>query len=122
MTCEVRNCYNQTNETVTCAKSPMRNEPCTCRRIRSFLRRNDIGIDNVQMQCNQQSCNVSCDDGFIGDNVMYLCNDTSNCCTPIGDQEIVCKRGLLILKIMCIIAMYITIALNFWISYLHIKV
>ena len=85
----------QIDETVTCPKSNTQNELCTCRRIRRCL----DDTDNVQMQCNQQSCNVSCDDGFIGDNVTYLCNDNSNCCTPIGDQEITCGKGLCVLMI-----------------------
>ena len=101
-TCEVTNCHDQT---VTCAKSRIQNEPCACRRIRGYLNRDDIdiNINNIQMQCRQELCTVSCDDGFIGDDVMYLCNDSSNCCTPTGDKEILCERGLLTLKIMCII-------------------
>ena len=101
MTCGVRNrCEFRTNETVTCArrsKSCARiSESCACRRIRRYLW--DIkskSINDVQIQCSQQLCTVSCDEGFIGDNVTYMCND---CCTPTS-VEIKCERGLFVLNI-----------------------
>ena len=97
--CEVNNCYELVaNETVTCTEIGMLCEPCVCRRTRRYLRMMDI--DNVQMQCKQQLCNASCDEGFVGDNVIYLCNDSHNYCTPTSDQEIICERGLVVLKIM----------------------
>ena len=91
---------DQTNGTVICAESNMSRESRTCRRIiRRYLRMMDI--DNVQIQCNQGLCTVSCDEGCVGDNVTYLCNDSCNC-TPTGDQEIMCTRGLFVLKIMIV--------------------
>jgi len=58
--------------------------------------------------CNQQylsQCTVSCNEGFVGDNVTYLCNvtDDPNIITwmPIGSAiECERKRGLLTLDIM----------------------
>ena len=57
--------------------------------------------DDVQVQCcsqpsNQSNCTVSCNEGFTGDNVTYLCNTTDNNCVPVGGQEIMCERGLFI--------------------------
>ena len=47
----------------------------------------------------QSQCNLSCDEGFTGDNVTYLCNVTSNVTMvewiPIGRIDVMCKRGLL---------------------------
>ena len=105
--CEISSCYELgDNETVICAEDRMLCEPCACRRIRRYLTMGDI--DNVQiMQCSQELCNVSCGDGFIEDNVMYLCN--RNCCTPVGDQEITCERGLLIITNLLLVSMYIII-------------
>ena len=92
MTC-INNCRDQT---VTCAKSKVEIEPHACQRIRKYLNMSDIDINSVQMQCNRQSCNVSCDEGFGGDDVMYLWNDSHNCCTPTGGQEITCEKGLIL--------------------------
>ena len=45
----------------------------------------------------QSQCTVSCDEGFTGDNVTYLCNLTSDPTmvdwVPIAD--VMCERGLL---------------------------
>ena len=47
----------------------------------------------------QSQCTVSCDEGFTGGDVTYLCNVTSNPTmvewVPIGGMNISCKRGLL---------------------------
>ena len=47
----------------------------------------------------QSQCTVSCDEGFTGDNVTYLCNVTSDPTmvdwVPIGGMNISCDRGLL---------------------------
>ena len=58
----------------------------------------NITIDDIQMQCSPQLCTVSCDEGFIGDNVTYVCNDNPDCCTPTS-VEIKCERGWFVLNI-----------------------
>jgi len=46
----------------------------------------------------QSQCTLSCDEGFTGDNVTYLCNVTSDSTmidwVPIGGMNISCERGL----------------------------
>ena len=46
----------------------------------------------------QSQCTVSCDEGFTGDNVTYLCNVTSDPTmvdwVPIGGVDVMCERGL----------------------------
>ena len=73
--------------------------PSECIPIRRYLMTRDR--DDVQVQCckqpsNQSNCTVSCNEGFTGDNVIYLCNTTDNNCIPVGGQEIMCERGLFI--------------------------
>ena len=47
----------------------------------------------------QSQCTVSCDEGFTGDKVTYLCNVTSDPTmvdwVPIGGVDVMCERGLL---------------------------
>ena len=47
----------------------------------------------------QSQCTVSCDEGFTGDDVTYLCNVTSDPTmvdwVPIDGTDISCERGLL---------------------------
>ena len=47
----------------------------------------------------QSQCTVSCDEGFIGDDVTYLCNVTSDPTmvdwVSIGAVDAMCERGLL---------------------------
>ena len=47
----------------------------------------------------QSKCNVSCDEGFTGDDVTYLCDLTSDSkmvyWVPIGGDHVMCERGLL---------------------------
>ena len=47
----------------------------------------------------QSQCTVSCDEGFTGDDVTYLCNVTSDPTmvdwVPIGGVDLMCERGLL---------------------------
>ena len=47
----------------------------------------------------QSQCTVSCDEGFTGDDVTYLCNLTSGPTmvdwVPIGGVNVMCKKGLL---------------------------
>ena len=46
----------------------------------------------------QSQCTISCDEGFTGDNVTYLCNVTSDPTmvdwVPIGGVNVMCERGL----------------------------
>ena len=79
------------NETVTCADMNVRFEPCACRWIRRYLESRDT--DGVKIQCSQEACNVSCDEGFIGNNAIYMCSGPCNC-TASGGLEIMCNRGL----------------------------
>ena len=50
----------------------------------------------------QSQCTVSCDEGFTGDDVTYLCNVTSDPTlvdwVPVGDHgvDVMCDRGLLL--------------------------
>ena len=55
----------------------------------------------ISSQCNytyQSQCNVSCDEGFTGDDVTYLCNVTSDPTmlewVPMGGIDLMCERGL----------------------------
>ena len=47
----------------------------------------------------QSQCTVSCDEGFTGDDVTYLCNVTSDPTmvdwVPIGGVDVMCERGAL---------------------------
>ena len=47
----------------------------------------------------QTQCTASCDEGFTGDDVTYLCNVTSDPTmvnwVPIGGEHVMCERGLL---------------------------
>ena len=56
----------------------------------------------VILSCEQQyqsQCTVSCDEGFTGDDVTYLCNVTSDPTmvdwVPVGGVYVMCERGLL---------------------------
>ena len=46
----------------------------------------------------QSRCTVTCDEGFTGDDVTYLCNATSDPTmvdwVPIGGVDVMCPRGL----------------------------
>ena len=58
----------------------------------------------------QSQCTVSCDEGFTGDDVTYLCNVTSDPTmvdwVPIGGVDVMCERGLLSLYVCSYIATY----------------
>ena len=47
----------------------------------------------------QSQCTVSCDEGFTGDDVTYLCNVTSDPTmvdwVQIGGEDVMCERGWL---------------------------
>ena len=49
----------------------------------------------------QSNCTVSCKEGFIGDDVTYSCNVTSDPTivdwVPIGGADVMCERGLLVI-------------------------
>jgi len=46
----------------------------------------------------QSQCTVSCDEGFTGDDVTYLCNVTNDPTmvdwVPIGGLDVMCERGM----------------------------
>ena len=48
----------------------------------------------------KSQCTVSCDEGFTGDDITYLCNVTSDPTmvdwVPIGGVYVMCERGLLL--------------------------
>ena len=70
-----------------------------CRPIRRYLRgqRGNVQIQRCcRQQSNQSFCNVSCNEGFSGVNVTYLCNITADDCAPVNGQEIMCERGLFV--------------------------
>ena len=65
----------------------------------------DLGANALPSRlCNlkfQSQCNVSCDEGFIGIDVTYLCNTTNDSTTivdwmPIGGVDVMCEKGLFI--------------------------
>ena len=71
----------------------------------------DILVDDVRFiqspSCSlayQSQCTVSCDEGFTGDDVTYLCNVTSDPTmvdwVPIGGVDVMCERGLSSLTII----------------------
>ena len=47
----------------------------------------------------QSQCTLSCDEGFTGNDVTYMCNVTSDPAmidwVPIGGVDVMCERGLL---------------------------
>ena len=54
----------------------------------------------------QSQCTVSCDEGFTGDDVTYLCNITSDPTmvdwVPVGGVGVICERGLLFtIAVLC---------------------
>ena len=60
------------------------------------------GVTVISSSCElqyQSQCNVSCDEGFTGDDVTYLCNVTSDPTmvewVPIDGVDVMCERGLL---------------------------
>ena len=59
---------------------------------------NAIIVPSCRLQY-QSQCTVSCDEGFTGDNVTYLCNVTSDPTmvdwVPVGGVGVICERGLL---------------------------
>ena len=55
----------------------------------------------------QSQCTVSCDEGFTGDGVTYLCNVISDSTmvdwVPIGGVDVMCEKGLLFtIVVLCI--------------------
>ena len=60
-----------------------------------------VADDIITSSCDmtyQSQCTVSCDEGFTGDDVTYLCNVTSDPTmvdwVPIGGVDVTCERGL----------------------------
>ena len=74
--------------------------PLNCTRSPDILVNGVIVIRSLSCRRQYQSqCNVSCDEGFTGNNVTYLCNVTSNSTmvdwVPRGGVDVMCERGLL---------------------------
>ena len=71
-------------------------EPLRCSDVTMVV--NNIMSSSCDMTY-QSQCTVSCDEGFTGDNVTYLCNVTSDLTmvewVPIDGVNVMCKRGLL---------------------------
>ena len=74
--------------------------PLNCANIIEVLE--DGMQSSSSSSCGQQyqsQCTISCDDGFTGDDVTYLCNVTSDPTmvdwVPIGGVDVMCERGLL---------------------------
>ena len=48
----------------------------------------------------QSQCTASCAEGFVGEDVTYLCDVTSNLTmvhwVPMGGKHVMCERGLLV--------------------------
>ena len=75
--------------------------PLNCSDLNVVLGHNDAIV--VPPSCDltyQSQCTVSCDEGFTGDDVTYLCNVTNDPTmvdwVPIGGVDVMCERGLLI--------------------------
>ena len=75
-------------------------EPLTC--SANITRTLPVGETVVIPSCDstyQSQCSISCDEGFTGDNVTYLCNVTSDPTmvewVPLGGADVICDRGLL---------------------------
>ena len=76
--------------------------PLNCIGNRSTGEVMDGVIIELSPSCDRQyqsQCTVSCDEGYTGDDVTYLCNVTSDPTmvewVPIGGTDISCERGLL---------------------------
>ena len=71
--------------------------PLNCTDLNEVLGYNDT-ILSCALQY-QSQCTVSCDEGFTGNDVTYLCNVTSDPTmvdwVPIGEVDVMCERGLL---------------------------
>ena len=69
---------------------------CTSR-IRAL--RNDVIQPSTCVLQYKSQCTVSCDEGFTGDDITYLCNVTSDPTmvdwVSIGGVDVMCERGLL---------------------------
>ena len=77
------------------SNEPSNCEPRMCNR-RGINRRNTMLPSPCTRQY-QSNCTLSCKDGFIGDNVTYMCrlssNNNSVIWVPINGAEIMCERG-----------------------------
>ena len=72
-------------------------EPLRCSDV--IMVADDIMTSSLCNMTYQSQCTVSCDEGFTGDNVTYLCNVTNDPTmvdwVPIGGADVICVRGLL---------------------------
>ena len=71
-------------------------EPLRCSDVTMVA--GDIMTSSSCDMTHQSQCTVSCDEGFTGDDVTYLCNVTSDPTmvdwVPIGGVGVMCERGL----------------------------
>ena len=72
-------------------------EPLTCSDVTMVA--DNIMISSSSCDLTYQSqCTVSCDEGFTGDNVTYLCTVANNATVvdwmPMGGVNMMCERGL----------------------------
>ena len=71
--------------------------PLNCPIRIGMLPHGSISSSSCSLQY-QSQCTVSCDEGFTGDDVTYLCNVTSDPTmvdwVPIGGVDVMCERGL----------------------------
>ena len=71
--------------------------PLNCS-IDSSSNRTVLKLPSCSLQY-QSQCTVSCDEGFAGDDVTYVCNVTSDPTivdwVPIGGVDVMCERVLL---------------------------
>ena len=75
--------------------------PLNCTNLNAQLGYDDITSTVISSSCGlqyQSQCIASCDEGFTGDNVTYVCNVTSDSTmvdwVPIGGLDVMCDRGL----------------------------
>ena len=71
-------------------------EPLSCSDVTMVA--DDIITSSSCNMTYQSQCTVSCDEGFTGDDVTYLCNVTNDPImvdwVPIGGVDVMCERGL----------------------------
>ena len=79
-------------------------EPLSCSDVTMVA--DDIITSSSCDMTYQSQCTVSCDEGFTGDDVTYLCNVTSDPTmvdwVPIGGVDVMCERGLLLIILLTV--------------------
>ena len=71
--------------------------PLNCPNMTGMLPYGIVVLSSCSLQY-QSQCTVSCDEGFTGDDVTYLCNVTNDPTmvdwVPMGGVDAMCERGL----------------------------